>query len=48
MTGSLRFYSRDEITAFDTDIADTNGFKSFKHKAKLLGNTVPSGDKEVL
>ena len=36
-TGSLRFYSKDEITDFNTDIANDNNFKYFKYKAKLLG-----------
>ena len=37
--GSLRFYSKDEATDFKADIANDNNFKSFKYKAKLLGNT---------
>ena len=39
-TGSLWFYSKDEATNFNSDIDNTNRFKSFKYKAKLLGNTV--------
>ena len=39
-TGSLWFYSEDEATNFNSDIENTNDFKSFKYKAKLLGNTV--------
>ena len=39
-TGSLLFYSKDEATNFNDDIASTNAFKSFKYKTKLLGNTV--------
>ena len=39
-TGSLWFYSKNEATNFDADIANTDNFKSFKYKAKLLGNTV--------
>ena len=39
-TGSLWFYSKDESANFDADIANTDGFKPFKYKAKLLGNTV--------
>ena len=31
--------SKDEATRFNTDI-NTDAFKSFKYKAKLLGNTV--------
>ena len=38
-TESLSFYSKDEATNFNADIANNN-FKSFKYKAKLLGNTV--------
>ena len=33
------FYSKDEATIFNADIANTNNLKSFKYKAKLLGNT---------
>ena len=39
-TGSLWFYSKDEATNFNADIANDNNLKSFKYKAKLLGNTV--------
>ena len=39
-TGSLWFYSKDEVTDFNEEIANTDNFKSFKYKAKLLGNTV--------
>ena len=38
---SLWFYSKDEAANFNDDIANTNNFKSFKYKAKLLRNTVP-------
>ena len=38
-TGSLWFYSKDETTNFNADIADTDNFKSFEYKAKLLRNT---------
>ena len=38
-TGSLWFYSKDEGTNFNADIANNNNFKSFEYKAKLLGNT---------
>ena len=37
-TGSLRFYSKDEAADFNVDIINDNKFKSFKYKAKLLGN----------
>ena len=39
-TGSLWFYSKDEVTNFNADITNNNNFKSFEYKAKLLGNTV--------
>ena len=39
-TVSLLFYSKDEATNFNDDIANTNAFRSFKCKTKLLGNTV--------
>ena len=35
-TGSLLFYSKDEATDFNNNIASTDNFKSFKYKAKLL------------
>ena len=38
-TGSLWFYSKDEGIDFNVDIANTNDFKSFKYKAKLLRKT---------
>ena len=38
-TESLWFYSKDELTDFNNNIANTNDFKSFKYKAKSLGNT---------
>ena len=40
-TGSLWFYSKDEATNFNAHITNTDDFKSFKQKAKLLGSTVP-------
>ena len=38
-TGSLLFYSKYEAINFDANITNNNNFKSFKYKAKLLGNT---------
>ena len=38
-TGSLWFCSKDEASSFNTNIANTDNFKSFKYKAKLLVNT---------
>ena len=40
MTGSFWFYSEDEATNFNNDIANTGDFKSSKYKAKLLGKAV--------
>ena len=39
-TGSSWFYSKNEATDFNADIANTDNFKSFKYKAKLLEKTV--------
>ena len=36
---SLWFYSKDEAANINNNIANANNFKSFKYKAKLLGNT---------
>ena len=33
-TGSIWFYSKDEATNFNADIANDDNFKSFKYKAK--------------
>ena len=41
--GSSWFYFKDEATNFNLDIADTDNFKSFKYKTKLLGKTVAEG-----
>ena len=46
-TGFLWFYSKDEATSFNADIANTNNFKFFKYKAKLLGNTVADEDNGI-
>ena len=46
--GSLWFYSDDEPTHFNVDIANTDDFKSFKYKAKLLGNTAANGANGIL
>ena len=37
---SLSFYSKDEAANFNAYIANDDNFKSFKYKAKSLGNTV--------
>ena len=39
-TASAWFYSKDEATGFNNEIDNTDDFKSFKFKAKLLENTV--------
>ena len=39
-TGKLWFYSKDEATNFNANIANTDDFKSFQSKAKLLKTTV--------
>ena len=39
-TRSLWFYSKDEASNFNNNIANTDNFKSFKYKIKLLENTV--------
>ena len=36
----LCFYSEDEATGFNADIANDNTFKCFEYKTKLLGNAV--------
>ena len=46
--GSLWFYSKDEATNLNADIVDNNAFKSFKYKAKLLGNTEADEANEIL
>ena len=38
-TGSLWCYSKDEATNFNADIANTDSFKFFRYKVKLLRNT---------
>ena len=39
-TGILWFYSKNESTNFNNNIANRNNLKSFKYKATLLENTV--------
>ena len=43
-TGSLWFYSKDEASNFNPDIASDDNFKLFKCKAILLGNTTAQPD----
>ena len=48
-TGSLWFYSKDEATNFNADIANNiNNFKSFEYKAKLSENIEANGANEIL
>ena len=47
-TGSLLFYSKDEATNSDAVIENTDDFKSFKYKAKLIWNTVAEGANGIL
>ena len=44
-TGSLWFYSKDEATTFNANIADKNNFTSFKYKTKLLKNRIVDGNR---
>ena len=46
-TGRLWLYWKNEATNFNSDIAHTDGFKSFKYKAKLLENTEPDGENGI-
>ena len=39
ITESLWFYSKNEATNFNANIANDDNFKSFKYKAKLSENT---------
>ena len=45
--GRLWFYSKNEATNFNADLTNTNNFKSFNYKAKLLANTEADGDGEI-
>ena len=47
-TRNLWFYSKDEATDFNADVANDNNFKSFKYKAKLLENTEADGVNGIL
>ena len=38
--GSFRFFFKDGTTNFSVDVANTNIFKYFKYKAKLLENKI--------
>ena len=43
-TGSLWFNSKDEATDFNNNIANTDNFKSFRYKTKLLGTAKAQTD----
>ena len=47
-TRTLLFYSKDEATDFNANIANIDNFKSFKYQAKLLGNAVADGANRIL
>ena len=47
-TESLWFYTKDEATNFNADIANGNNFESFMYKAELLKSTVAEGNNEIL
>ena len=48
MLVSLWFYSQDDATDFNANIANTDEFKSFKYKAKLIENIVAEGANGIL
>ena len=49
-TGSLWFYSKDEATNLNADIANNNNFKYLRlnFKDTLLGNTKADGNNGIL
>ena len=47
-TGSLGFYFKDEAANFNADIVNNNNFKSFKYKAKRIGETKAIEVNEIL
>ena len=47
-TESLWFYSKDEATNFNTNVANNNSFEFLEYKAKLFGNTVANGANGLL
>ena len=47
-TGNLWFYSKDEATNFNANVANDKISKSFKYKAKLLENTAADGANWIL
>ena len=47
-TGRLGFYSKNEATNFNVDIANNNNLKSFEYKPKLLGKSEADGNDGIL
>ena len=47
-TGSLWFYSKDEASNFNVDIANGNTLKFFNYRTKLLENTVANKANGIL
>ena len=47
-TGRLWFYSKNEATNFNVDIANNNNLKSFEYKPKLLGKSEADGNDGIL
>ena len=47
-TGNLSFNSKDEVTDFNNIIANTDDFKSFKYKAKLLEKREDDGANGII
>ena len=48
MACSLWFCCKDEAANLNANIANTNPFKSFNYKSKLLGNTDEDGNNSLL
>ena len=46
-TGNLCFYSEDEATNIDTNIANYNNFKSFEYKTIVSNNNFKSFEYKV-
>ena len=47
-TESLWFYSKNEETSFNDDIANNNDIKSFEYETRLLRNTEADRANEIL
>ena len=46
--GSLWFYSKDEATNFNANIADNDNFKSFSYRGRLLQSTLADRNNSIL